>query len=134
MTNIFIDTSAFIALLRTEDDRHVRAESRLKGFGDGGIRWVTTDYVASETYTTLLGREGYRMAMEFDRQLQLGGWQMEWIDKARFVKAQEVFRRFNKDKRWSFTDCSSYVVMKELKIKQAFAFDEHFRQMGFELL
>lgn len=33
-----------------------------------------------------------------------------------------------------FTDCTSYVVMKELGIKLVFTFDEHFRQMGFKLL
>ena len=30
-----------------------------------------------------------------------------------------------------FIDCVSFVVMRELGIKEAFAFDEHFNQMGF---
>ena len=34
------------------------------------------------------------------------------------------------DKSWSFTDCSSKVVMDQMKIAQAFAFDQHFRQFG----
>jgi len=34
-------------------------------------------------------------------------------------------------KEWSFTDCMSYVVMKQLDIDEAFAFDHHFEQMGF---
>jgi len=43
----------------------------------------------------------------------------------------EVFERFNVDKQWSFTDCVSYVVMKQNEIEEAFAFDHHFEQMGF---
>ena len=35
------------------------------------------------------------------------------------------------DKLWSFTDCVSYVVMKQRGITEAFAFDHHFEQMGF---
>jgi len=35
------------------------------------------------------------------------------------------------DKQWSFTDCTSYVVMRQLGIEEAFAFDRHFEQMGF---
>lgn len=34
------------------------------------------------------------------------------------------------DKRWSFTDCTSKVVMEEVGCRTAIAFDEHFRQFG----
>lgn len=34
-------------------------------------------------------------------------------------------------KEWSFTDCVSYVVMKQREITEAFTFDHHFAQMGF---
>jgi predicted nucleic acid-binding protein len=43
--------------------------------------------------------------------------------------AWDVFRRFS-DKEWSFTDCTSKVVMEQLGVTQAFAFDHHFRQFG----
>lgn len=59
---------------------------------------------------------------------------IEWVGKERFNKTISIFQRFNKDKSWSFTDCASYVVMKELKINTVFTFDEHFEQMGFSLL
>jgi predicted nucleic acid-binding protein len=37
------------------------------------------------------------------------------------------------DKDFSFTDCTSFVLMKKLRIEKAFAFDDHFVQTGFEL-
>ena len=41
---------------------------------------------------------------------------------------------YNVDKLWSFTDCTSYVAMKDSGITEVFAFDHHFEQMGFILL
>ncbi|MBI4065203.1 PIN domain-containing protein [Candidatus Gottesmanbacteria bacterium] len=134
MTNIFIDTGAFVALLRQGDKDHQQAREVLLKIEAQKIRTILTDYVIDETYTALLSKEGYRLAMEFDRNLTLGKWSIERITEQRFVKAQEVLRRYNRDKKWSFTDCTSYVVMKELKIKTVFTFDRNFEQMGFKTL
>ena len=41
----------------------------------------------------------------------------------------EVFRKFS-DKDWSFTDCSSKVVIEKFGITRAFALDHHFVQFG----
>jgi predicted nucleic acid-binding protein len=42
-----------------------------------------------------------------------------------------IFERFNKDKFWSFTDCTSNAIMQMLGIKESFSFDRDFEQMGF---
>jgi uncharacterized protein len=39
--------------------------------------------------------------------------------------------RARPDKRYSLTDCVSFVVMREREISTAFAFDRHFEQEGF---
>jgi uncharacterized protein len=51
------------------------------------------------------------------------------ITAADLTLAWETFQQFD-DKRWSFTDCTSKVVMQKLDISVAFAFDHHFRQFG----
>jgi len=48
-------------------------------------------------------------------------------------RAAELFRRHD-DKEWSFTDCVSFAVMRELKIADAFTTDNHFAQAGFNPL
>ena len=44
-------------------------------------------------------------------------------------KLSRLFRDYH-DKEWSFTDCTSFVVMERLGVTRAFAFDDHFRQFG----
>jgi predicted nucleic acid-binding protein len=38
------------------------------------------------------------------------------------------------DKKWSLTDCALFLVMRELGITEALAYDEHFKQAGFVAL
>src|SRR2546426_9584278 len=53
-----------------------------------------------------------------------------WVDESLFERSVEIFR--GSDRRtWSFTDCSSFALMKQLSISEAFAFDAHFKEAGF---
>ena len=36
------------------------------------------------------------------------------------------------DKRWSLTDCLSFIVMKDNGISVAYSSDHHFEQAGFQ--
>ncbi len=44
-------------------------------------------------------------------------------------EAWELAKRYS-DKGFSFVDCMSFVVMGRRKLREAFAFDDHFRQYG----
>ncbi len=44
-----------------------------------------------------------------------------------------IFERYD-DKDFSFTDCTSFVVMKQQCIVSVITDDSHFKQMGFDLL
>ena len=55
---------------------------------------------------------------------------MIWIDSSIFWKAVD-FMKDRKDKRWSFTDFTSFLIMKQTKLTNAFTFDENFEQAGF---
>lgn len=56
-------------------------------------------------------------------------------EKARaFGAARREEALVTADKGWSFTDCVSYAVIERLRIKKAFAFDRHFRQLARQVL
>lgn len=134
MTPIFIDTSAFVALLDRRDKNHTLAAALSTRISKEKVKSFTTDYVLDETFTTILKHAGYQAVAGFDDLLQQSNWYIARISDMYFDQARKVFLTFNKDKEWSFTDCTSYIVMKELKITSVFTFDEHFQQMGFQLL
>lgn len=46
-----------------------------------------------------------------------------WTSREIATETWSVFEKFNVDKQWSFTDCVSYVVMKQQGIDEVFAFD-----------
>ncbi len=94
---------------------------------------VTTDYVIDETLTLIRMGLGIAAAEAWWAQIE-GSSRVrpETIDALRAEKARSVFFR-HRDKDFSFTDCTSFVVMRELRLKEALTTDRHFRQMGFHV-
>jgi len=95
---------------------------------------VTTDYVVDETLALIRMRLGLRAAETWWRQVEASTrvrW--EWIGVPRADRARSLFFH-HCDKDFSFTDCTSFVVMRELKIRQALTTHPHFRQMGYQVL
>jgi len=101
----------------------------------GKVRLVTTDYVLDELYTLLLINIGFQKTVEYKRNMDIlikeNILEIIWINRQFAEQAWEIFERFNQDKQWSFTDCTSYAVMKYMGITEVFAFDHHFEQMKF---
>jgi uncharacterized protein len=58
---------------------------------------------------------------------------VERIDAARFDETKSFFRN-HADHDYSFADCASFVVMRELGLRQALTTDGHFPEAGFEAL
>ena len=132
--NVFMDSAGFLALWDSGDEHHALATSKQRQLSGKGRRFVTTDYIVDETVTLLLVRHSHAAATDFlDSATRSQGLRWEWIDSDRFYAAASVFRRHN-DKEWSFTDCCSFVIMRELGITEAFTTDHHFRQAGFDAL
>jgi predicted nucleic acid-binding protein len=43
-----------------------------------------------------------------------------------------MFQQYD-DKQWAFTDCTSFMLMRQHNLHRAFAFDHCFEQSGFQL-
>jgi predicted nucleic acid-binding protein len=86
--------------------------------------------VLDELFTLLKLRESHLVAVAGGTALlsqSVTG--LERIGEPDFRAAWEVFQQYG-DKGWSFTDCTSKVVMQRLTITHAFAFDRHFEEFG----
>ena len=134
MKGVFVDTAGWMACADRADPAHERARRARDAALETGKVLVTTDYVVDETLMLLRVRLSLAAAEAWWAQLEGSSrLRWEWIGVSRAGKARDVFFR-HRDKNYSFTDCTSFVVMKELKLKQALTTDRHFRQMGFKVL
>jgi predicted nucleic acid-binding protein len=131
---VFVDTAGFLALWDSNDEHHSKALSLQRDLAAKRHRFLTTDYILDETATLLLNRHSHEAAADFlDTSRRSEALRLEWVDPERFFAAASWFER-HADKEWSFTDCVSFVVMRELKIRDAFTTDHHFTQAGFVAL
>lgn len=128
--SIFVDTGAWYAAMVRRDRDHEAAKQFLK---NNTLPLITTDYVMDETVTLLLSRVGHSYAVQFLDMLQTSQKiQLVYLTPRQIAATAALFRE-RSDKQWSFTDCSSFILMQDHQIQTAFAFDEHFRQAGFQV-
>ena len=129
---IFVDSGAWIALSLANDRNAVRARALYDELSQGlHGSLVTSNFVLDEAITFL------RMAADVPTAARLAKTVMSsrttvlaWVDPATFDASLQLFEG-RPDKRWSFTDCTSFVVMDQLQIKEAFTFDHNFEEAGF---
>jgi predicted nucleic acid-binding protein len=95
---------------------------------------VTTSFVFDET-VTFFNAHGHH-----SRAIKVGGnlrdspsIQLIHVDERLFDAGWNLLQG-HQDKRYSLTDCISFVVMKERGINRALTFNRHFAQGGFEVL
>ena len=131
---LFLDTSAFVAIEDLDDANHRRAvefRERIRR-GETPFRSLhTSNYVVDETLTLLRFHCGHHVAVTFRRSLEtskLVG--VLWVTDALEEAAWNVFEK-RSEKEYSFTDCTSFALMDAEAIRNAFTFDEHFSQQGY---
>ena len=130
---LFVDASAWLALNDKNDQYHGEAVSRSILIKQQKIQLVTSEYVFDETITIIRYRVSHRAAVMFgDALMSSTITSIEDITDEESLKAWVLFKKYG-DKELSFTDCTSFALMMKLKLQKAFTFDDHFKQVGFEL-
>jgi uncharacterized protein len=123
---VFVDTGAWFAASVPNDPDHAPAVAFLRANSE---RLVTSDFIYDELLTLFRSRGHLPRGVDWVDQVQQRRWDIVRVTRADIRLATEVFFSFA-DKEWSFTDCTSRVLMDRLGILRAFAFDQHFRQFG----
>ncbi len=131
MIGTFVDTSFLIASLRVSDDFHERALSWQRA---SSPPLVTTEYVLVELLDALISppvRAPAASAVGAFRRSRV----MRIVPASTALLEEGIgWFATHTDKRWSLTDCISFVVMRREGIIGALTNDHHFEQAGFRAL
>jgi len=131
---VFVDTSAFVALENRKDAAHAAAVGAYRKILKGAGVLVTSDYVFDETLTLLKRRAGSAVAVEWGRRLLASAlFEVLFVDRAVLEASLQVFEGAA-DQPFSFTDCTSFALMRAHGVDTALAFDDDFARYGFSVL
>ena len=130
MAQVLVDTSAIYALVDRDDTYHQKALTTLRSLSRRRLTPLLTNFLIAECHALLLSRLGAQTARVW---LSNQVWPIERVSLQDEEKAKAIIQRYS-DKTFSYTDATSFAVMKRLSIGEAFAFDPHFRQYGLRLL
>lgn len=133
MADIFVDTGGWGHLFSPKEPYHELAADIYQFARQQKHKLVTTNYVIAELVALLTNplRISRPISIRLVDDLR-GSPHVEviHIDALKDEQAWQLLKR-REDKEWSLVDCSSFVVMQELRIMEALTSDWHFEQAGF---
>lgn len=129
---VFVDTSAFYALLDPDGKEYQPALAALVALRERRRPLITHEYVVVETFSLTQRRLGLTAAGRFVSEL-LPLVDEVWVDRQLQREAIEaVFA--GGIRGTSLVDRTSFLVMRRHGITTAFAFDADFAAQGFEVI
>jgi predicted nucleic acid-binding protein len=125
---LFVDSFDLIALINPKDAYHGRAVSVSRGIV---VPLITTHWVLVEVADALKAPAMRVEVVQFLRDVATNE-ETEVVGPSTelYERGLDLFAR-RADKRWSLTDCISFVVMSERGLTEALTGDHHFEQAGF---
>lgn len=131
LEDIFVDTSAWIALVDKDDSHHKEAASSYPSLLKNHRNLITSNFVIAETYIIILNELGHKLAIDFLEKLKASPRILKiYSNEDIEAEAEPILVEYS-DQDFSYTDAVSFVIMKRQKIRKAFSFDKHFVIAGF---
>lgn len=134
MRSVFVDSSAWIPLYDPEDQYRAVILPVWHELAQESVSLITTDYVIDETYTHLRRRVGLQACIAFHDLIASSSvlHVVEITSSIRHIAWEILLKRA--DQVLSFTDCTSFAVMSQMRMTHALTFDKDFRRVGFLVL
>lgn len=129
--SVFVDTSAFYAILDADDEEHDQASEVWENLVPGETL-VTSNYVLLETSALSQNRLGMESVRAFEDAVT-PLLRVLWVDANVHRQAMAAVLTAGR-RRLSLVDCSSFVLMRAHGLQTAFAFDDHFHEQGLEII
>ncbi|MEK7816930.1 MAG: PIN domain-containing protein [Actinomycetota bacterium] len=133
--SIFVDSGGWIAVNDPRDKQHKTAGDfyREKAIGSY-VELVTTNLVVAETHAALLRAGGREKGLKFLSLMHSSSRVRLIYSTAELEEtAAGILVKF-KNQDFSLCDAVSFAAMKEMGIRDAFAFDRYFETAGFRRL
>lgn len=125
----FVDTSALLALLDRDEERHADAVETWTRLAECEALLVTSSDVVVETTAVAQHRLGLDAVRVLTRDI-LPLVETVYVDQTLHAAATAALLAANR-RQLSLVDCVSFEVMRARQLTQAFAFDGHFAEQGF---
>lgn len=130
--SVFVDTSAFLALLDADDAGHLTVKEAWEGLvrDEAGL-WCTS-YVLVETCALVQSRLGMEALHLFDEDV-LPVVAIHWVGETDHEAGMSALLAANR-KKLSLVDCVSFATMRATGTRRALALDAHFEEQGFQVI
>lgn len=129
---VYVDTSAFLALIDADDNYHLPAKRTWFDLLDQRCALFTSNYVLIETHALLQNRLGMEAVRAFhDNVYPI--LHVKWVGKESHEMGVAAVLTSNR-RSLSLVDCLSFITMRHHHIDAAFTFDRHFAEQGFRCL
>ncbi len=130
----FLDTSGWFAALSPREQGHQAAKAIYRKWLEDGTGLVTTNLVVAEMQILLSRTRGSEFAVGFlDSLYQDPAHEVVFADRDLERAAMDRWLRPFSDQRFSLADAVSFEVMRERRIRDALALDQHFAVAGFRI-
>jgi predicted nucleic acid-binding protein len=129
---IFIDTSAFLAILNKDDTNHPAAKNLWNDLLYSENVIISNNYVLVESFALIQRRLGIEAVRVFHEDI-LPLINIEWINAETHKSGVSAMLTASK-RNLSLVDCVSFEIMRALGIKKVFAFDPHFAEQGYRCI
>jgi predicted nucleic acid-binding protein len=130
--SVFIDTSAFLAVLNSVDENHPSARRAWEQIIAADNTLLTSNYILVETSALLQHRFGMHALRLFENDIQ-PLLQTLWVDEGIHRQAVSALLAANR-RNLSLVDCTSFELLRSNFITRVFTFDHHFQEQGFIII
>jgi predicted nucleic acid-binding protein len=128
---VLVDSGGWIALLSARDQHHAEADTLFRRAVRDRVPLVTTNLVLAEVHRFILFRVGIRAAAVALARIESSpSVRIEFATKSHHQTARTWLAQFP-DQRLTYTDATSFAVMRATKCVAALTFDHHFTVAGF---
>lgn len=127
---VFFDSWAWITLSSQKEKEFGSLKKKVAENIQNKVPIVTSDFVLDETITFIFKRLGFRFASVYFSgifaSVERGAIQLIPVTSERFWKAWQLRLQFSDKPEISFTDLTSFIIMRELGIHDVVTDDRHF--------